>query len=279
MKKYVVKRGDTLGAIAKKFLGDANYYKLIAAENNIDNPDKISVGQELVIPDAKQSDDTVAHADTHGDSEDVVLSMEQLKEIMPRAQDADLSFYTGALNTVLPRYGITTPLRKAHFIAQIAHESGELKYRSENLNYSAKALRTVFGKYFTDDAAAEAYARQPEAIANKVYADRMGNGDEASGEGWRYRGRGLIQLTGKNNYEQCGNGIGKDLVSNPDALTEAADTSVLAACWYWDTHKLNEYADQDDIKTITKKINGGYNGLDDRQKYLDSAKKVIMDVS
>jgi len=276
MKKYIVKPGDTLGAIAEKFLGAASYYKRIAAENNIDNPDGISAGQELVIPDAEPQGDTAGAAYASTGKGAIVFTAEQLKEIMPRVQESDLSFYLKALNTVLPQYGITTPLRKAHFIAQIAHESGELKYRSENLNYSAKALRAVFGKYFPDDAAAEAYARKPEAIANKVYADRMGNGNEASGEGWKYRGRGLIQLTGKNNYEQCGESIGKDLVNDPDSLTESADTSVLAACWYWDTHKLNGYADQDDIKTVTKKINGGYNGLEERRKYLDRAKNVIV---
>lgn len=204
-----------------------------------------------------------------------ILSKSQLKAIMPSASDENIDKYIEPLNKDLQAYGINTKLRIAHFIAQIAHESGSFKFSVENLNYSAKALRGVFGKYFPTDELAEQYARQPEKIASRVYASRMGNGDEASGEGWKFRGRGLIQLTGKDNYTQLGASIGQDLVSNPDSLSQNADTAVKAACWFWDGRKLNGYADQDDIKSITKRINGGYNGLEDREKYLNNAKSVL----
>ncbi|MCJ8273495.1 MAG: hypothetical protein MJK04_29350, partial [Psychrosphaera sp.] len=139
-----------------------------------------------------------------------IFDKAKLKQIMPAARDEDIDRYLDALNTELPKYGVDTPLRMAHFIAQIAHESGSFKYKSENLNYSAKALRAVFSKYFYTDEMAERYARKPEDIANVVYANRMGNGNSVSGDGWRYRGRGLIQLTGRENYANCAEFIGMD---------------------------------------------------------------------
>lgn len=204
----------------------------------------------------------------------VSLDLEKLKQIMPNAREADLEFYLDALKTQLDTFQIDTKLRFCHFIAQIAHESGSFRYRVENLNYSAKALRAVFGKYFPTDEMAEQYARKPEQIANIVYANRMGNGDTESGDGWRYRGRGLIQLTGRDNYTACGKSIGKDLVDTPDLLANEADAAVDAAGWFWDSRNLNEYADKDDIRTITKRINGGYNGLEDREAFLARAKAV-----
>jgi putative chitinase len=207
----------------------------------------------------------------------VNLDIEQLGKIAPSAKSEDIAFYLETLNQQLEEFNINTPLRVAHFVAQIAHESGGFRYKSENLNYSAKALRAVFSKYFAPktDKDAELYARQPEKIANRVYANRMGNGDEQSGDGWKYRGRGLIQLTGFDNYQQCSDAIGKDLVSNPDLLAESAEMAVAAACWFWNKRKLNDYADQDDLKQITKKINGGYHGLDDRAEHLARAKDVL----
>jgi putative chitinase len=199
-------------------------------------------------------------------------SLEQLYKINGNLNKNECEYYLESLNVVLPNKEINTSLRLCHFLAQIIHESGHFKYKSENLNYSAKALRSVFGKYFKTDAIANEYARKPEKIANRVYANRMGNGDEASGDGWKYRGRGLIQLTGKCNYDACGKAIGLDLLGNPDLLTESAEASVLAACWFWNKNGLNQFADKDDITTITKRINGGTNGLEDRKSNLTKAK-------
>lgn len=175
--------------------------------------------------------------------------------------------------TLLSSYGINTSLRLSHFFAQIDHESG-LKPISENLNYSADGLLKVFRKYFPTRADAIMYARQPEKIANKVYANRMMNGNEASGDGWEYRGRGFIQITGKENYILLSKDTRIDYLNNPDLLLTEAD-SMISALWFWNKNNLNKYADRDDIKTITKKINGGYNGLGDRMDLLDKYKSVF----
>ena len=168
--------------------------------------------------------------------------------------------------TLFKRKGLTTELRIAHFLAQIEHESG-LKPISENLNYSAKGLRKTFKKYFTEEEAEE-FARKPEAIANRVYGSRMGNGNEESGEGWKYRGRGFIQLTGKNNYTELTKDTGVDYVTYPELLLNEADAMV-AALWFWNKRNLNKYADANDIKAVTKRINGGYNGLEHRKELLE----------
>lgn len=198
-----------------------------------------------------------------------------LAAIMPAAREQDIERYLDALNNELGKYQIDTPLRQAHFIAQIAHESGSFKYKSENLNYSAKALRSVFGKYFDTDEMAEQYARKPEDIANVVYASRMGNGNSDSGDGWRYRGRGLIQLTGRENYANCAGFIGIDCEAEPDLLAEDPVAAVSAACWFWQSRKLNDLADADDLKAITRKINGGYHGLESRSGFCDRAKQLF----
>ena len=180
--------------------------------------------------------------------------------------------YLRDLNTLLPRYNIDTPLRVAHFMAQVLHESGMMRHTKENMNYSASALRRVFRKYFSSDRA-KRYARQPSKIGNRVYANRMGNGDEASGEGYRYRGRGLIQLTGKSNYQKFASWIGEDVVSFPETVADRH--AVASAVFYWTTNNLNKYADRDNVKKVTKRINGGYNGLDDRRNLLRKAKQVF----
>ena len=200
---------------------------------------------------------------------------EELYKMNGNVNRADCDYYYEALNKVLSQYEINTPLRISHFLAQVIHESGHFKYKSENLNYSAKALKSVFGKYFKTDVEANAYARQPEKIANKVYANRMGNGNEMSGDGWRYRGRGLIQLTGTNNYKACGQDLDLDLVKNPDLITSDPEVCVKTACWFWNKNNLNTFADKDDIKTITKRINGGLNGIEDRTKNLNLIKSII----
>ena len=175
--------------------------------------------------------------------------------------------------TLLKKYGVTTPLRQAHLLAQLKHESN-LKPISENLNYSAEGLLKIFKKYFPTLESAKAYARKPEKIANRAYANRMGNGDEASGDGWKYRGRGFIQLTGKANYKALTDFTGTDYISNPDLLLNEAD-AVIAALWFWKNISGNALADADDLLTISKRINGGTNGLEHRKELLAHFKVLL----
>lgn len=170
------------------------------------------------------------------------------------------------LPTVIDKFGITNPLRLSHFLAQCAHESGNFKLVKENLNYSAEGLLKVFPKYFKDLKTAQAYARQPEKIANRVYASRMGNGDEASGDGWKYAGKGYIQLTGKDNYKQFSDFIGEDCVANPDLV--ATKYPLSSAAFFFQKNKLWDICDKGDtadiVTLVTKRVNGGTHGLDDR---------------
>ena len=167
------------------------------------------------------------------------------------------------------KFQINTPLRLAHFLAQCGHESAGFKATSENLNYSAKGLMGIFKKYFPTEALANAYQRNPQKIANKVYANRMLNGDEASGDGYKFRGRGYIQLTGRDNYTQFGKAIGEDIPSNPDVV--ATKYPLLSAAWFWSKNGLNKLADGGStdavVTTITKRVNGGTIGLPDRIKH------------
>jgi putative chitinase len=177
-----------------------------------------------------------------------------------------LDYWYDAMVQILPEYEINTPERVAAWLAQTAHESGYFKFLKENLNYRATSLRKVFGKYFPTDALAEDYASRPnkqEAIANRVYANRMGNGDEASGDGFRYLGRGLIQLTGKNNYTLFAASIDTPLEEIPEYL-QTFEGAVQSACWFWDQNGLNRFADSRDIVTMSKRINGGTIGMEDR---------------
>ena len=171
-------------------------------------------------------------------------------------------------------YEINNPKRIAAFMAQCGHESGGFVFLSENLNYSAQGLMRVFPKYFPDQATANAYARNPEKIANRVYANRMGNGSEESGEGFKYRGRGLIQVTGKDNYFWFASSLG----ITPEEAAEYMQTfegAAQSACWYWETASLNKLADAGDILTMTKRINGGTIGLEDRKKHYAHAIHVL----
>lgn len=181
--------------------------------------------------------------------------------------------------TILSKSGIDTPLRLAHFFSQCDHESN-LKPISENLNYSVEGLMKTFKKYFPTKEVAEKYARKPEKIANRVYANRMGNGDEASGDGWKYRGKGFIQTTGKNNYQKLSKATGINYIENPNLLLNESG-AVLSAIWYWTVNNLNKYADKDDIDSISDIINigrptekyGDANGFRDRKEKLDKYKK------
>ena len=203
------------------------------------------------------------------------FTQDQLKQIIPQNQHLDHWFE--ALEKILPDYEIDTPARVAAFLAQCAHESGGFNAIQENLNYRAVTLRKVFPKYFPTDELANQYASLPnkaEAIANRVYASRMGNGDEASGDGYRYCGRGLIQLTGKSNYSRFAESIDTPVEEVTEFL-QTFEGCVQSACWFWEANNLNDLADVGDIKTMTKKINGGYIGLDDRIHHYQNALQVF----
>ncbi len=208
------------------------------------------------------------------------VSAEQLTSIMPDCQDP--AGWCGPLNAAMSRFQIAdNPYRVAAFLAQIAHESQELNRVVENLNYSAAALMSTWPKRFLTLADAEAYARQPERIANRAYANRLGNGDEPSGDGWRYRGRGLIQMTGRGNYTDVGAALGLPLEAQPELL-EQPDNASLSAGWFWKSHLLNPLADHQtndiddaDFVTITTKINGGNVGLANRRAYWVTARAAL----
>lgn len=203
-----------------------------------------------------------------------MLSSLEFKKLFPNCKDPD--GWVDAMNVVFPKYEINTPKRIAAFIAQCGHESGGWRVFAENLNYSAKALNAVFGKYFIRAGRdANEYARQPEKIANVVYANRMDNGDTDSGDGWRFRGRGPIQLTGRHNYTKFSKDMGVDVVDNPDLVSDDKEIALMSAIWYWNSNNLNKYADSGDIKTLTKRINGGYIGLEDRIHHWEAALKVL----
>lgn len=195
------------------------------------------------------------------------MTQEQLSKIAPNIKlDID------TLNELLEKYEINNAERLACFFAQCSHESGGFKAKVENLNYSADALNRVFPKYFGDKRDANKYARQPEKIANVVYANRMNNGDEASGDGWKFRGRGFIQLTGKANYTSFANEIGKS-IDETIAYLETDEGAIESALFYWKKANCNKYCDNKDQKGLCKSINGGYNGLEDRiakyNKFID----------
>lgn len=171
------------------------------------------------------------------------------------------------LPAVIDKYQINTPLRLAHFLAQCAHESGNFKHVEENLMYSAGRLTQVFPRHFPTLQSTKGYAAKPELIANKVYAGRIGNGTEKSGDGWRYRGRGYIQLTNKVNYIDFAKSSGVDAVKNPGLV--ATDYPLLSAAWFWRSRGLNIIADSQGVKEVTKRVNGGYNGLKEREAYFN----------
>ena len=179
-----------------------------------------------------------------------------------------------ALCKILPDYDINTPQRLAAFLAQCAHESGGFTAIKENLNYRAVTLRKVFPNYFPTDDIANQYAGQGERIANRAYANRMGNGPEESGDGYRYCGRGLIQLTGKDNYTRYAQSTEQSVEDAAEHLT-TFEGCVQSAAWFWEANNLNQYADSGDILTMTKRINGGTLGLEDRQQHYQHAIQIL----
>lgn len=203
------------------------------------------------------------------------LTLEQLRKILPG--NTNVEQWHAALSEILPRYEIDTPERMAAFIAQCAHESAGFRVLKENLNYRWQTLRKVFPKYFPTDEIAQRYASLPnkqEAIANRVYGNRMGNGPESSGDGFRYCGRGLIQLTGKQNYTKFAESIGITVEEASEYL-QTFEGAVESACWFWKTNNLNRFADVEDLVTMTKRINGGTNGLEDRIKHYHHALAIL----
>lgn len=191
-----------------------------------------------------------------------LFRLDKLKGHVPQA-------VIDAIPDTAAKFNITTPLRLAHFLAQCGHESGGFKATQENLNYSAKGLRGIFKKYFPTDAIAAAYQRNPQKIANKVYASRMGNGPESSGEGYKYRGRGFLQLTGKDNYTKFDKTVPEDTVANPDLV--AGKYALASAAFFFNSNKLwaicDRGADAATVTAVTKRVNGGTIGLQDRIKH------------
>ena len=183
--------------------------------------------------------------------------------------------WVDALNETFERFGIVTHAQQASFIGQCGHECGNFKVLEENLNYRAETLMKLWKSRFPTLEIANEYSRNPKKIANKVYASRMGNRDESSGDGFRFRGRGCIQLTGHANYFHAGKACGEDFVMNPD-LVATPKYAAMTAGWFWSTHKLNQYADARDYVSMTKKINGGTIGLNDRVKHISHALEILI---
>lgn len=179
--------------------------------------------------------------------------------------NATISQWYGPLCEILPQYGINTKLRVAGWLSQTGHESGSFKFMQENLNYGSKGLLATFPRYFPTQALADSYQRKPEKIANRVYGGRMGNGVESTGDGWKFRGRGIIQITGKDNYRNCSLALyGTEILLEQPEILQTIDGAVRSACWYWNSRNINVDADNRDVLAMTRKINGGTHGLDDR---------------
>ncbi|MFU4909513.1 glycoside hydrolase family 19 protein [Pseudomonas aeruginosa] len=208
----------------------------------------------------------------------MLITEQQLLQIFPHAGPR-AGVFVGALHRGMTRFGITSPVRAAAFLAQAGHESSQLTRLVENLNYSARGLAATWpSRYRSADGQpnplAHRLARNPQAIANNAYASRNGNGDEASGDGWCYRGRGLLQITGRANYRAAGAGLGQPLEAEPELL-EQPEWAALSAAWWWSTHGLNELADRGEFAAITRRINGGFIGQAERMALWERAKRVL----
>jgi putative chitinase len=203
---------------------------------------------------------------------DFILTKAQLAQLIPGNPYIDYWYH--ALEQALPEYDINTPQRVSAFIAQCAHESGGFKFLKENLNYKAESLMRVWPRYFPNIDIARQYAGKQEMIANRAYGGRMGNGPEETGDGWKFCGRGLIQLTGRSNYQAFADSIETDIEDIP-AFLATFEGAVQSACWFWENNNLNQWADAGDILTLTKRINGGTLGLEDRKKHYNHALHVL----
>jgi putative chitinase len=204
-----------------------------------------------------------------------MITVELLQQLYPKTKRSVLELYAEPIHEVCEYYDMYDNMnRAAGFVAQIAHESGGFNFVKENLNYGAKGLVGTFKKYFPNEEMAKPYERQPEKIANRVYANRMSNGDEASGDGYRFCGRGLIQLTGRANYTKFAADLGIS-IEDTVAYLETPAGAVSSAGWFWDQNNLNQYCDSNDFVTLTKRINGGTIGLEDRQHHYQLALKLL----
>jgi putative chitinase len=236
------------GLTADGIVGDGTWGKIMGT-----TPTPITVVKPTPTPTPQPSTPTPQVAG---------LKLDKLKGHVPQV-------VIDSIPEVASKFGINTPLRVAHFLAQCGHESGGFKVTSENLNYSAKGLMGIFKKYFPTEAIANAYQRNPQKIANKVYANRMANGSEASGDGYKFRGRGYIQLTGKENYTAFGKSIGEDMTVNQDKVS--GPYALLSAAWFFSKNGLHKIADEGSsdavVTKITKRVNGGTIGLADRIKH------------
>ena len=209
-----------------------------------------------------------------------MLTLKQFKEFAPHTKYAE-NWHDALFgkqtelggHSLLDDYDINTPKRIAYFMAQCHHESGGFVFVSENLNYKASGLVKVFPKYF-DESTARAYEKQPQKIANRVYANRMGNGDEASGEGFKYSGKGIIQLTGKDNYTRFAQSL-EISVEDAAEYMKTFEGAAQSACWFLETNNLNKFADAGDLKTMTRVINGGYKGMEDRELQFARISKLL----
>lgn len=202
-----------------------------------------------------------------------MITSENITDIFPNAKDEIVEALVNSIDMLAEKYEINSPLRLSHFLGQTALESGGFRLTEENLNYSADRLMAVFPKYFRN-IDARAYHRQPEKIANHVYSNRMGNGDEESGDGYKFRGRGLIQLTGRNNYTLFADDNNMTVDEAADYLT-TPEGAIESAAWFWYNNDLNELADSDNVKAVTKRVNGGEHGLAERTKYTKYFKEVL----
>ena len=203
-----------------------------------------------------------------------MVNITLLQSLCPRTKITVLGQFAPALNDVMDYYEIQCPLRIAGFLSQIIHESGGFSFVKENLNYGTEGLLSTFKKYFTVRELAEQYARKPEMIANYVYANRMGNGDIDSGDGYRFRGRGLIQITGRDNYTALAEALNMSVEDCVDYI-ETPEGACASAGWFWDNNQLNNYCDSGDFVTLTKRINGGTNGIDDRRQHYEKALRLL----
>lgn len=204
-----------------------------------------------------------------------MITVDLLQQLCPKTKRSVLELYAEPIHEVCEYYDMYDNLnRAAGFVAQIAHESGGFNFVKENLNYGAKGLMGTFKKYFPTEDIAKQYERQPEKIANRVYANRMSNGDESSGDGYRFCGRGLIQLTGRANYTKFAADLGIS-IEETVAYLETPAGAVSSAGWFWDQNNLNQYCDANDFVTLTKRINGGTIGLEDRQHHYQLALKLL----
>ncbi|MDO7854082.1 LysM peptidoglycan-binding domain-containing protein [Hymenobacter sp. CA1UV-4] len=255
---YKIKAGDSLARVAAA--QGVSMRDLLAANRQITNPDRVQVGDVINIPAPVPA--AAAPSIAAPKKAAPAITLTKLNGHVPTEVLTQIP-------AIIEKFNIDTPLKLAHFLAQCAHESLNFTATTENLNYSAAALKSVFGKYFLTPALCDSYARKPEAIAARVYASRMGNGDEASKDGWKYRGRGFIQLTGKSNYTAFNKFVDDDVVGTPELV--AQKYPLLSAAWFFHSNQIIELSTQgatDAVVTlVTKRVNGGTNGLDERIKH------------